>query len=195
MADFSACGGKLRLTKPLTIESIPAYITDIVGEGTSTFKDFPNGTTFPDKNIYTTSPLAYIVINDSDASFPNPKLNSAGNITLSAGTIENKSLLVTTNTGGNITLDGGTVRDSTIVAKGEFRHNSSDEIDNTSVFSNTITIIKGSGNVTAGIFYSQSDTTFPDAVGNLSFGSCSSCNINDCTSSACNPLLNSRREY
>ncbi len=145
VASFAACNGKIRFngTGTLTINAIPAGITDIVAQGniSVTGVSAANGN-FAGKSLYTTAGKT-ITVNDGDVNLSNAKLVSGAGVTVtSAGTISNTE--ISSSGGGNVVLTStGNISNATIISAGSITSDS-----NTTSIGDSIMVAEGSGGIT-----------------------------------------------
>ncbi|GEM_PF-6876138 len=122
------------------------------------------------------------------------KAEAQGSITIQ-GSTTNRSILVTSSNSGNILFNGGIINNSTLLTKNLFRLNNTANttvLTNNRIFAGRIEIVKGSGNVADGLFYSHGNTTFLDGTGNTRLGCVNLGNnptLAEICAADCNPVL------
>lgn len=195
IANFATCSS-IEFTESsgtLTINGIPGNISNVVSKKNITIVgSLNNKRVFFNGNA--TDGTVTITI-DGNITITNSFLyTSSGNISITRGTI-NDSIIVNLNNTGDVLFDGGILNRNLLITKDLFKvdNNANQTImtDN-KIFAGSITIVKGSGNISGGLLYSRSNTTFSDAVGNTKIG-CVNFNqdptLSEICAADCNPVL------
>lgn len=129
------------------------------------------------------------------SSLNNSTLNSTTNNIAISGSTTNDSILVTASDNGDILFTGGTINRSTLLTKDLFSVNNSANatiMTDNELFAMTIHFVKGMGDISGGLFYSQANTAFLSGTGNTRIGCVGLGNnptIAEICQADCNPVL------